>query len=112
MSATRQWGITPPVSTSFPTDKELALSEALVAELKEQKNFESTEDTNKRVAVLATFQRVTVEFVKHVGRLKGLPDSVLQNAGGKVFTFGSYRLGVFGPGEPSRRKSGASCPLC
>ncbi|THX06515.1 Poly(A) polymerase [Aureobasidium pullulans] len=99
MAATRQWGITPPVSTSFPTDKELALSEALVAELKEQKNFESTEDTNKRVAVLATFQRVTVEFVKHVGRLKGLPDSVLQNAGGKVFTFGSYRLGVFGPGS-------------
>jgi poly(A) polymerase Pap1 len=99
MAATRQWGITPPVSTAFPTDKDLALSEALLAELKEQKSFESTEDTNKRVAVLATFQKVVTEFVKHVGRTKGLSDSVLQNAGGKVFTFGSYRLGVYSPGK-------------
>lgn len=98
MAAPRQWGITPPVSTAFPTDKDLALSEALLAELKEQKSFESTEDTNKRVAVLATFQKVVTEFVKHVGRIKGLSDSVLQNAGGKVFTFGSYRLGVYSPG--------------
>lgn len=98
MAAPRQWGVTAPISTSFPTDKELALSEALITELKEQKTFESAEDTNKRVAVLATIQKVTTEFVKHVGKLKGLSDSVLQNAGGKVFTFGSYRLGVYGPG--------------
>ncbi|KAG9517080.1 Poly(A) polymerase, partial [Aureobasidium melanogenum] len=99
MAAPRQWGVTPPVSTAFPTDKELAQSEALLAELKEQKSFEATEDTNKRVQVLTTFQKVTIEFVKHVGRTKGLSDSVLQNAGGKVFTFGSYRLGVFSPGS-------------
>ncbi|KAK6002954.1 hypothetical protein QM012_000799 [Aureobasidium pullulans] len=99
MAAPRQWGVTPPVSTAFPTDKELAQSEALLAELKEQKSFEATEDTQKRVKVLATFQQVTTEFVKHVGRIKGLSDSVLQNAGGKVFTFGSYRLGVYSPGS-------------
>ena len=39
-----------------------------------------------------------MEFVKHVGRQKGLPPSVVDNAGGKVCTFGSYRLGVYGPG--------------
>lgn len=54
--------------------------------------------SNCRVNVLAKLQHVTIEFVKHVGRLKGLPPSVIDNAGGKVFTFGSYRLGVYGPG--------------
>lgn len=44
-------------------------------------------------------QQVTTTFVKKVGQLKGLPPSVIDNAGGKIFTFGSYRLGVFGPGS-------------
>jgi len=48
--------------------------------------------------VLRTMQQVTMKFVKHIGQLKGLPSSVIDNAGGKIFTFGSYRLGVFGPG--------------
>lgn len=103
MSAPRQWGVTAPISTNFPTEGELNLSEALITELKEQKTFEATEDTNKRVAVLATIQKVTTEFVKHVGKLKGLSDNVIQNAGGKVFTFGSYRLGVYGPGQSTLR---------
>ena len=101
MTAPRQWGVTAPISVNFPTEAELALSESLIAELKEQKTFEAQEDTNKRVAVLATMQKVTIEFVKHVGKIKGLSDSVIQNAGGKVFTFGSYRLGVYGPGMSS-----------
>lgn len=44
-------------------------------------------------------QQVTQNFVRKIGELKGLPESVLKDAGGRVFTFGSYRLGVFGPGE-------------
>lgn len=49
--------------------------------------------------VLQTLQQVTFTFVKKIGQLKGLPASVIDNAGGKIFTFGSYRLGVFGPGS-------------
>lgn len=52
-----------------------------------------------RQQVLKLFQRVTEEFVKHVGTLKGLSPSVIENAGGAVHTFGSYRLGVYGPGQ-------------
>lgn len=44
----RQWGTTPPVSTAFPTKEELALNDALVAELKSQNNFEAPEETEKR----------------------------------------------------------------
>ena len=44
-------------------------------------------------------QRVAVEFVRVVGRKKGLSQAAIDVAGGKVFTYGSYRLGVYGPGS-------------
>lgn len=46
--AARQWGTTPPISTSLPTEKELALNDSLIAELKRQNNFEAPQDTEKR----------------------------------------------------------------
>lgn len=51
-----------------------------------------------RVEVLNRFQKVAEEFVRVVGKAKSLSQSVIDNAGGKIFTFGSYRLGVYGPG--------------
>ena len=39
-----------------------------------------------------------MEFVKQVGKKKGLSQSMLNEAGGKIATYGSFRLGVFGPG--------------
>ena len=45
---TRQWGVTPPISLSLPTDAELAANDALIAELKRQNNFEGTQETDKR----------------------------------------------------------------
>jgi len=37
--------------------------------------------------------------VKQVLRSQGLPESIVNSAGGKIFTYGSYRLGVYGPGS-------------
>jgi poly(A) polymerase len=37
--------------------------------------------------------------VKQVCRSKGLAENIVNSAGGKIFTYGSYRLGVFGPGS-------------
>lgn len=95
----KQWGTTPPLSTAAPTARDLELNDALLAELKSQNNFEAPEDTDKRRVVLEKMQQVTEEFVRHVARLKGMPQSVIDGSGGKVATFGSYRLGVYGPGE-------------
>lgn len=47
--------------------------------------------------MLKSLQNIAIEFVRIVGKQKGLPASVIENVGGKIFTFGSYRLGVFGP---------------
>lgn len=43
--------------------------------------------------------RLTQQLVQVVGVERGLPPALLQSAGGKVFTYGSYRLGVYGPGS-------------
>ena len=53
-----------------------------------------------RKATLQLIQKTVVEFVKHVSKIRNLPQSTVASAGGKIFTFGSYRLGVYGPGKP------------
>lgn len=49
--------------------------------------------------MLQLLQRVALEFVKVVSRRKGLSPAAVEAAGGKIFSFGSYRLGVYGPGN-------------
>lgn len=105
MSAPQQWGTTPPVSTAFPTEKEIGLNDTMIEELKGQNNFEAPEETEKRTVVLRTLQKITVEFVKRVGKEKKMPEQIINEAGGKIFTFGSYRLGVFGPGTEEWKSS-------
>lgn len=52
-----------------------------------------------RKTTLQLIQKITIEFVRQVSKLKGLSQSGIDAAGGKIFTFGSYRLGVYGPGS-------------
>jgi poly(A) polymerase len=46
-----------------------------------------------RVAILVK------KFVRTVSLARGLSEAAANAAGGKIFTFGSYRLGVHGPGS-------------
>lgn len=41
---------------------------------------------------------VVKKFVRKVALARGLSEAAANAAGGKIFTFGSYRLGVHGPG--------------
>lgn len=52
-----------------------------------------------RKQTLQLIQRVTIEFVRGVSQRKGLSQAAIDAAGGKIFTYGSYRLGVYGPGS-------------
>lgn len=93
-------GVTPPISNAMPTQEELRLNDALVEELKRQNNFETPMETERRKKVLSILQKVAVEFVKEVmTSRKKYPPSVINSAGGKIFTYGSYRLEVYGPGS-------------
>lgn len=49
--------------------------------------------------MLTKLQRLLQKLVQDVGKKKGMSAELLKEAGGKVFTYGSYRLGVYGPGS-------------
>ncbi|TVY82499.1 Poly(A) polymerase pla1 [Lachnellula suecica] len=98
-TGTKQYGVTAPLSNALPTESENQATNALIEELKRQNNYESTSETNKRTVVLQSLQSITEEFVRQVSRQQKLPENVVKNAGGKIFTYGSFRLGVFGPGS-------------
>lgn len=95
----KQYGVTPPISTEGPTKAEVALNDSMIEELRNQKSFESEAETEKRRKVLAILQQLTQTFVYTVSRAKNMSEGMAKDAGGKIFTFGSYRLGVYGPGS-------------
>src|SRR5436190_6823823 len=108
----KHWGVTGSISFARPTEEEVAANAALIEELKSQGSFESAEESQRRlylmpifcilicgrVKVLAELQQLTIEFVRKVSLNKNMTESMATEAGGKIFTFGSYRLGVYGPG--------------
>jgi len=52
-----------------------------------------------REFVLGRLAALVKNFVKTVSLARGLSKAAAETAGGKIFTFGSYRLGVHGPGS-------------
>lgn len=98
-SAIKQYGVTPPISTDASTPKDVKLNEAMIEELRKENSFETEAGVQRRRKVLATLQSIVQEFVYTVSRKKNMSDGMAKDAGGKLFTFGSYRLGVYGPGS-------------
>ncbi|KAM6432580.1 poly(A) polymerase gamma-like [Rhynochetos jubatus] len=56
--------------------------------------FEDEEELNHRVVVLGKLNSLVKEWISELGESKHLPPWETETAGGKIFTFGSYRLGV------------------
>ncbi|CAO2652415.1 Nn.00g006980.m01.CDS01 [Neocucurbitaria sp. VM-36] len=92
-----QWGVTSAISEAYPTKEDEKRNDELIATLKRENVFESPEGNAKRQTVIEHLGKVVQEFVRRVCKQKGLPQSTIDSAGGKVFTFGSYALGVHGP---------------
>lgn len=92
-------GVTPPVSIANALAKDISLNDELIRELKSRGSFESEQATKKRAEVLNIFQKLTEDFVYVVSKKKNMSDGMAKDAGGKIFTYGSYRLGVYGPGS-------------
>lgn len=99
MSHQKVYGVTGPISTAGPTAAENQLNDALIQELKKEGSFETEQETANRVKVLGILQQLTEDFVFKVSKKKNMSDGMAKDAGGKIFTFGSYRLGVHGPGS-------------
>ncbi|RIB08942.1 Poly(A) polymerase central domain-containing protein [Gigaspora rosea] len=96
---TKHLGVTPPIAVTYPTPREIEVTDSLVQELTAQGTFESEEESKRREVVLGKLDKLVKEFVYNVSReKKKLPEADAKEAGGKIFTFGSYRLGVHGAG--------------
>jgi len=52
-----------------------------------------------RSEVLISLQNIADEFVKHVCRARNLPQNIIKEARAKIMPFGSFKLGVIGPGS-------------
>ncbi|KIM76376.1 hypothetical protein PILCRDRAFT_826372 [Piloderma croceum F 1598] len=92
-------GVTPPISTTESNEREKEVTETLMDELRRQNTFEGPEEARKREIVLGRVAAVVKKFVRTVSVTRGLSEAAANAAGGKIFTFGSYRLGVHGPGD-------------
>jgi poly(A) polymerase len=93
-----RFGVTDPVSTSSPTEEDFRESDKLVRFLTETGFFESEAEGEKREAVLGRLNTAIKEFVRETAKRKGLPAELCRTSNGKIFTFGSYRLGVHSRG--------------
>ncbi|PIL37403.1 hypothetical protein GSI_01097 [Ganoderma sinense ZZ0214-1] len=92
-------GVTPPIALTESDDREKEATSTLIEELRRQGTFESEEESKAREVVLDRLATLVKKFVRTVSLQRGLSEAAATAAGGKIFTFGSYRLGVHGPGS-------------
>eukprot|EP01130_Rhizamoeba_saxonica_P006958 TRINITY_DN2788_c0_g3_i1.p1 TRINITY_DN2788_c0_g3~~TRINITY_DN2788_c0_g3_i1.p1 ORF type:complete len:624 (+),score=142.53 TRINITY_DN2788_c0_g3_i1:86-1957(+) len=92
------YGVSTPVSTNFPTDEDLVLTKKLEDLLFSFNLFENEEQRTLREVVLGELNVIVNDWVRDISMKKGLSEQLAQDAGAKIFTFGSYRLGVNNPG--------------
>ncbi|KAL9271604.1 Nuclear poly(A) polymerase 1-like protein [Drosera capensis] len=94
----RRLGITEPISLGGPTEFDVIKTRELEKYLADVGLYESQEEAVSREEVLGRLDQIVKVWVKNVSRAKGLNDQMVHEANAKIFTFGSYRLGVHGPG--------------
>ncbi|BEJ14520.1 hypothetical protein CspHIS471_0402870 [Cutaneotrichosporon sp. HIS471] len=95
----KKLGVTAPISVESPTPDDLKSSDALMADLVQLNQFESERERKVREKLLSSIQQLVTKFVHDVYIKQGMSEKVAGEAGGRIYTSGSYRLGVHGPGS-------------
>ncbi|KAF8027605.1 hypothetical protein BT93_E0498 [Corymbia citriodora subsp. variegata] len=97
-AAMKQFGVTKPISVLGPNEADIQRSMELEKFLVDSGLYESEEEALKRQTVLHRIGQIVKDWVKELTRLRGYSDQMVEDANAVIFTFGSYRLGVHGPG--------------
>lgn len=92
-------GVTEPISLGLPTQAELALTAQLQEDMRRDAPLETQENLRFRASVLIELQSVVLKWIYEVSRREGMDEETAKSAGAKIFTFGSYRLGLISPGS-------------
>ncbi|XP_028777793.1 nuclear poly(A) polymerase 4 isoform X1 [Neltuma alba] len=93
-----KYGITKPISLAGPTETDIYRNIQLEKFLVDAGLYESKEEAAKREEVLSRLDQIVKSWVKQLTRQRGYTDQMVEDANAVIFTFGSYRLGVHGPG--------------
>lgn len=93
-----QYGVTVALSLSGPSDTDLARNRDLEKFLLKARLYESKEESVLREEVLGQLNQIVKSWVKKVCISKDYSGKVVEVANAKIFTLGSYRLGVHAPG--------------
>ncbi|XP_023000324.1 nuclear poly(A) polymerase 4-like [Cucurbita maxima] len=91
-------GVTQPISLAGPCDADVQRNKELEKFLVDSGLYESKEESAKREEVLCRIGQIVKDWVKQLTLIKGYTDQMVEDANAVIFTFGSYRLGVHGPG--------------
>ncbi|XP_019175915.1 PREDICTED: nuclear poly(A) polymerase 4-like [Ipomoea nil] len=94
----KKYGVTKPLSLAGPSEADLQRSAALEKFLRDSGLYESDEETAKREQVLRQLDQIVKLWVKKLTRQRGYSDQMVEDANAVILTFGSYQLGVHGPG--------------
>ncbi|XP_011314445.1 poly(A) polymerase type 3 [Fopius arisanus] len=90
----RTLGMTSAISVAEPKPSDLARTNELREALKPYNVFESEEELNHRMEILSKLNALVKQWIKDTSIARNMPPNVAENVGGKIYTFGSYRLGV------------------
>jgi len=91
-------GMTSAINTSSPRPEDIRQTKALEETLRPYGCFESMQEMNHRMEVLGKLDNLVKTWVRDLSILKNIPPSLAEHVGGKIYTFGSYRLGVHNRG--------------
>ena len=93
-SLMNKFGVTETISTEFPTLKDKELTDKLEETLRKYAVFESDSELRQRMDVLHKINQLFKDWIKKISVSKNMPEEIADKVGGKVCTFGSFRLGV------------------
>ena len=92
-SEARTLGVTSPISVAEPQDSDLKASRDLEECLRSYDLFESELEMQLRMDVLSKLNESVQKWIRDISAKK-MPKQNAEQMSGKIFTFGSYRLGV------------------
>lgn len=97
-AAAKQLGMTSAISLAVPKQEDIQRTTDLAKALEPYKVIESEQELNHRMEILAKLNTLVKQWVKDVSISKNMPEQMAEKLGGKIYTFGSYRLGVHNKG--------------
>ncbi|XP_011158513.2 poly(A) polymerase type 3 [Solenopsis invicta] len=90
----RTLGMTSAISVAEPKPMDIARTNELKEALKPYNVFESEEELNHRMEILSKLNALVKQWIRDTSIARNMPPNVAEQVGGKIYTFGSYRLGV------------------